>query len=110
MMIFVITFITLTVVVAVVHKAIAEWIRRRTLIRGLTRIEKLSHGKIRIFLNFVLQVVSNAVTLMESSDIVWAHLHEVEMFSRGLFRLAPFPSCFYLRFETNLGSHPLILK
>ena len=62
------------------------------------------------FFYFVLQVVSNAVTLMESSDIVWAHLHEVEMFSRGLFRLAPFPSCFYLRFKTNLGSHPFILK
>ena len=31
-----------------------------------------------------LQVVSHAVRLMESSDIVWAHLHEVEMFSRDL--------------------------
>ena len=49
MMIFVITFITLTVKVAVIHEAIAEWIHRRTLIRGLTRIEKLLHGKIRIF-------------------------------------------------------------
>ena len=47
---------------------------------------------------------------MESSDIVWAHLHEVEMFSRGLFRLTPFPSCFYFRFKTNLGSHPFIFS
>jgi len=30
------------------------------------------------------EVVSHAVRLMEASDIVWAHLHEVEMFSRDL--------------------------
>ena len=63
-----------------------------------------------IYLFFLLQVVSNAERLMESSDIVWAHLHEVEMFSRGLFRLAPFPSCFSFRFKTSLGSQPFTLK